>query len=297
MGYAQAAPKHDTSLKGLIWASNNPDSNSAASCHNDTKLPSAQPGQPSAKYKCGAAYRSLSDAENRLVNFLESSFKTAVETNYTTDIPESLNERKKEMNDFYNVAVIWAKMMMTFIKTVDDFKQLDIDTKIHSLKSSIRCCLLLIAAYTFDTEGNMLVLQELKIGVGEFMNAFVMYKESSERLIDVILSMQDALFKDPCLIAIFELVVVFSPAWDDLVQRKCLSDLQNKYLILLKHYLEAKYSYSKGQEFLALVLQKFMAVKEITTQREEIILQMGTDKLVPFAKELFEVKKDITKKE
>ena len=159
------------------------------------------------------------------------NFKTAANTNLETEYPNSITE----IDDIYNLAVIWAKKFLKYIKTIDDFKQLDMETQITMLKTSIRSCGMTVAAYTFDTEQNCFVLQDVRTSVDEFLR----------------------FFKDPGLLSIFELVLIFCPAWDDLNQRKRLSDLQNKYLILLKHDLEAKYSFSMGKSSLLVLCRNF----------------------------------------
>ena len=255
--------------------------------------PSPQPGHSSSIRGHSLAYRSLTDEENKLINYLEMNFKTAANTNLETEYPNSI----KEINDIYNLAVIWAKKFLKYIKAIDDFKQLDMETQITTLKTSIRSCGMTVAAYTFDTEQNCFVLQDIRTSVDKFLRIFGPFREMTERFVDTVQSMQDAFFKDPGLLSIFELVLIFSPAWDDLNQRKRLSDLQNKYLILLEHYLEAKYSFSKGNELFARVMQKFMQVKDVANERKEIIKQIGTDKLAPIAKEFFAVKTDTPKNE
>lgn len=305
-------PQVRTSLKGLLHGThkteggsdvqghnlkedNSSEKNSETRSQNETDLLLAESGQSSNKNSF-SSYRKLSDTETGLINYLETSFKTAWETNCATNMHESLTE----MNDFYNAAMIWVMKFIKFIKTVDDFRHLDMETQIKALKGGFRYFMILLAAYSFDVEGNCFVFQEIdrRVGVDMLMEAFRDHRETTERLVHMFRSLQDELFKDPCTMAIFGLVIIFCPAWDDLPDRTCMSGLQNKYLILLKHYIEAKYSYSKGKELFALVLAKFLELKEIIAVREQVLLQMSMDKLTPIAKELFmELKKDSTKKE
>lgn len=235
-------------------------------------------------------HRKLTEEENELIQTLEVNFSKALELDLSEGVTDS--QSIKEINGVYNmIAMTWAKMFLKFVKTVDDFKRLDIETQISSLKESVRCCLMIIAAYTFDRQGNNLVLHDIKIPLEDFKKTFSIYKETTEKLVNIFLSMQDVPFKDPFLLAIFELIIVFYPAWNNVTPRAYLSNLQNKYLILLKHYLEAKYSFRKGKEYFALVLQRFQFMKEVAAERKDIVSKAGADKLEPFAKELFDVMK------
>ena len=239
-------------------------------------------------------FRTLTEEEKQIIETLEKNFRTAVETPCKSDHDHcEIAAAVAHMDGIYNtIAMTWAKMFLKFIKTVEDFRSLDIDTQIKSLKACIRCCLMIIAAYTYDTKENNLVLYDIKISLEEFKKTFTVYKETTEKLVSIFLGMQTEVFKDPSLMAIFEMVIVFYPAWDNVGQRTNMSNLQDKYHILLKHYLEAKYSFAKGKEYFALILKKFNFMKQVATERKEIIANMGADKLAPFAKELFEVNKE-----
>ena len=269
------------------------------------RSPSVLPGglgfaeQSSERENCtnsgGSLCRTLTEEEKQLILSLEMNFRMAVETPYKSDDhPQcDITDALAHMDGVYNtIAMTWAKMLLKFIKTVKDFRALDIETQINSLKASIRCCLMIIAAYTYDTKENNLVLYDIKIPLEEFKKTFTVYKETTEKLVSIFLGMQTEPFKDPSLMAIFEMIIVFYPAWDNVGQRTHMSNLQDKYHVLLKHYLEAKYSFTKGKEYFALILGKFNFMKQVATERKEIIANMGADKLAPFAKELFEVKKE-----
>lgn len=297
----------DPLLKGLLFGNSKPGDNSDAPRHDqvydlktdgsiifgyslsatetrgETEVPSVQSGKPSTSGAGSGAYRSLTVDENKLINFLETSFKTAMESNcaWVKDIPESVTEAE----DFYNVAMIWCGKFLQFIKTVDDFKQLSMETKISAVKKNIRFCGLVVMAYTFEAERNCFVMQNMRARVDMFMEIFSAYRETTEKLVHIIQSMQGGLFKDPSLIAILELILIFCPAWDGLNERKHLSDLQNKYLVLLKHYIEAKYSYSRGKELFALVMQKCVELKDIIVAREEVFAHSDKDKLSYIARE------------
>lgn len=285
-GYAnvvssQLGHTRDHASHGGIKFSSNSENNSATKC-NDKDIPLSSQRERSASITISPVYRNLTEEENKLTHFLEVSFQTALETREALDFPDLV-----EINDFYNAAMVWFKMFLKFVKNIDDFKQLDIEAQISLLKANIRPCGMLISAFTFDSTGKSFVIQDIKIGVNDILKGFAAYGETTERFIQITQSLQDEIFKDPCLIAILELVLVFSPAWEELNKRKSLSDLQDKYIILLKHYLEAKHSYSREKELFALVMGKLWAMKTVTDERRHIIQRIESDRLDPVAQELF----------
>lgn len=254
----------------------------SSGCSDSLQKPHTQPDQ-FPKQNPSHINRTLTDEEKNLSNLLENNFKMALETPVTQDHPLGVSE----MTEFYKtLAVVWVKLILKFIKSVEDFKELDIDTQILCVKGCIPCCMLVMVSYSFSTRDNSLVLHNVRVGLEEFRRLFIGYEESTENLVNFILDMQDVRFKDPCLIAIFLVILVFSPFWDNLSHRRFLSNIQSKYLVLLKHYLEAKYSYRNGKELFALILRKLIALKELKKKRQEIIAQLGS-KLDQFSKEIF----------
>ena len=227
--------------------------------------------------------RTLTDEEKSLIDLLGKRFNSALKASFAAEVPSSM----VEMQDFYNTfASGYAKKVINLIKSVEDFSQLDMEVKVNCLKGSIQCCMVLLLAYNFDKEENCFIVNDIKVRLEDLKNAFMLHKDSTEILINLVMSMQNALFKDPCVMAMFSVVLVFSPFWDNLVQRRHLSNIQNRYLILLKHYLEAYYSYGKGKEYFTLILQKLNSLRELKNLRQGITDGLQ-DKLSAFAKEIW----------
>ena len=240
--------------------------------------------QPVTKSDKAKSNRILTDEEKVLIGFLEGSFNTALKTPFAAEVPSLL----EEMQDYYQTfASGYAKKVIKFVKCVNDFSQLDMDLKVNCLKESMGCCLVLVAAYDFDNSEKCFIVNDIKVRVDNLKKAFAQHKDSTELLINHVLSMQNTLFKDPCVMAMFTVILVFSPFWENLIQRRHLSNIQNKYLILLKHYLEANYSYGKGKEYFVFILQKLNSLRELKRQRQAVVAELR-DTLSPFAKEIFQ---------
>ena len=254
---------------------------SEASCNKNQFHHSVQYTTRSDKSKLN---RTLTDEENALTTVLERSFKTALEVPFAPEVLNSLDE----MQDYYQTfAYGYAKVVIKFLKGIEDFKQLDMEVQVKCLKGSIQCCFVLIAAYNFDNLEKNFVVNDIRVRLEDLKEAFASYAESTEFFFYHILSMQDTPFKDPCLMAIFALILVFSPSWENLIQRRYISNIQNKYLILMKHYLEANYSYQKGKEYFARIFQKLNSLREQKRQRQMIVAELG-DKMPSFAKEIWQ---------
>ena len=243
-----------------------------------------QPWQTSKKDpdECSGQCRKLNDRESSCLIQLEAKFVSALET-HLPGFPERLDDVK----DFLNTSMIWAKKIVTYAKSVEDFKRLSTEAQIKCIKSSVRSALTLVGAYRFDAKYNAYFIQGKYVSVDNWMKAFSAHKDIAELFIRTCLSMQDAWYKDACLHAVFHLILLFNPDGDDLIQREFLSNLQNKYLILLKHYLESKYTYSKSKEYFAQLLKRSREMRTLSTVFTEVLVDTDPQKVDPLTKEVY----------
>ena len=227
-------------------------------------------------------YRTLNESEVNCLKMLETNFVSAVET----QLPGFSGELE-EIKDFLNTSMIWAKKIVTYVKSVEDFKKLPTEVQIKCIKSSARSALTLISAYRYDRTLNAYYIQGNYVGVDMWMSAFRSHKEVAELFVNTCLSMQDEWYKDPCIHAMFHLILLFDPDGEDLLEREHLSDLQNKYLILLKHYLESKYSYSKSREYFSSILKRSREMKTLSKLFTEVLIDTDPKQIDPLTKEVF----------
>lgn len=118
--------------------------------------------------------------------------------------------------------------------------------------------------------------------------AFSAHVDKVEKFINFCRSTQE-FAKDIPLQAVLQLILVFSANGDNLVNHRHLSNLQDQYLILLKHYLESKFSFSEGKQIYISLLQKLQAVKSISENIFEVIHQIDPEKFEPLMVEVFNV--------
>lgn len=227
-------------------------------------------------------YRILSEKEQNCLTQLKGKFVSAMETHLT-----GFSDALTEVKDFLNTSMIWAKKLVTYVKSVEDFKQLSSEAQVKSIKSCVRSALTLIGAYRYDISRNSYFIQGIYVSVDMFMRAFSSHKEVAEMFVNACLSMQDDWYKDTCLHALFHLILLFNPDGEGLLQRELMSDLQNKYLILLKHYLESKYSFSKSKEYFALLLQRSRELRTLSIAFTEVLVNTDPQKVDPLTKEIF----------
>ena len=227
-------------------------------------------------------FRQLSEKEKSFLSELERKYVSATET-----IVPGFSESLDEVTDFLNTSMIWAKKLVTYVKSVEDFKLLSKEAQVLSIKSSVRMALTLLGAYRLDVSKNSFFIQGTYVAVDLFMRAFSSHKDVAEMFINTCFSMQEKWFKDPMLHALFHLILLFSPDGPELLQQELMSSLQDKYLILLKHYLEYKYSFSKCKVYFALVLKRARELRNLSIAWTEVLVDTDPQKVDPLTKEVY----------
>lgn len=257
-------------------------SNTPNSSKSDQPYKQSWQAETNSPLRSFVQYRILSEKEQACLTQLKEKFVSAMETQLT-GFSEALNEVK----DFLNTSMIWAKKLVTYVKSVEDFKQLSSEAQVMSIKSCVRSALTLISAYRYDVSRNAYFIQGIYVHVEMFMQAFSSHQKVAEMFVNACLSMQDSWIKDPCVHALFHLILLFNPEGEDLLQRDLMSDLQNKYLILLKHYLESQYSFSESKEYFALILQKSRELRTLAIAFTEVLVNTDPQQIDPLTKEVY----------
>ena len=227
-------------------------------------------------------FRRLSEKEKSFLHDLETKYVSATEM-----VVPGFSESLDEVKDFLNTSMIWAKKLVTYVKSVEDFKLLSKDAQLLSIKSSVRMALTLLGAYRLDVSRKSFFIQGMYVPVDMFMKAFSSHKNVAEMFINICFSMQDDWFKDPLLHALFHLILLFSPDGPELLQHELMSSLQDKYMILLKHYLECKYSYSTCKDYFAIVLKRARELRELSVAWTEVLVDTDPQKVDPLTKEVY----------
>jgi nuclear receptor subfamily 1 group I len=85
-------------------------------------------------------------------------------------------------------------------------------------------------------------------------------------------------------------MLIFSPDGHGLVDRELMSNLQDKYVSLLKHYLEAKFSFEFAQEYFVAILSMQAELKALSDQHSRILLQVNPSQIEPLMLEVLNLK-------
>lgn len=235
-----------------------------------------------------ALYRVISPAEYILFGDLGTA--------YSTTLGEFLMERKNTMeknyrtcNDLINNSEFAVRRLIKFIKQLEDFQQLSQEDQVGLLKTCVLSSIMLRSCcfYNIDRDSWMTASGEISTSI---LKSSTGYNELYELHTKFCRKVKELFKDDHILFSLVQVICIFNPECKD-VRRKCtISNIQDKYIVLLKHYLEWEFSYTNARQMFAKVMSIIADIKDVTDAHNTIILQANPMEIEPLMLEVLDLK-------
>lgn len=233
-------------------------------------------------------YRKLSEAETLQLTDLTISYEESLGKVYSP-APCTEIDNYRNVNQLVNNSEIAVRRLIKFVKELADFRTINQDDQIASLKACVLNSLLLRSVKFYCLERDAWITANGEIpsnilrkatGYTELHEAHVSYSRSLKKVVG-----------DNCTVyALLHIIVIFSPEGMNIKNRQALSDLQDKYNILLKHYLESEFSFAMAREYCPFLIQKVTELKTLSEEHAEVLLQANPMKIEPLMLEVLNLK-------
>ena len=237
------------------------------SCHSDVK-------------------RNLTEEEKTKISNLENAFSEK----YDSRSMEYSVENLSESYGLLNLASISVRKLVGFIKSVEEFKSLPIETQTTCLKEHMLCCLVWSGACLFDVGSESIIFERsLPLHVDFLRQVFQDHLEKIEMYIKLCRSMAGEINIDTPVQALVMCILMFNAAGEGSTNCRRLSDVQDIYMILLKHYLESKYNFIEGKKLFIYLLGKLKDIRLTGDVISDMAQQIPVEKIEPLMREIFQV--------
>ncbi|XP_076466804.1 nuclear receptor subfamily 1 group I member 3-like [Babylonia areolata] len=232
-------------------------------------------------------YRQLTEEEQQLLSDIAVSYETTVAALPEADFGKP--ENYQTANDLVNNTEICVRQLIKFVKRLDDFRLLSQEDQITSLKGAIMKSQLLRSVAFYIMERDAWLTQKGEIptsilseatGLASLHNLHVSYCRTLKSIV----------LNNFTLYALMQVMLIFHPDSIKQVDRELMSNLQDKYICLLKHYLEAEYSFMFAQEYFVAVLGKMSELKSLSDKHSQILLQVNPNQVEPLMLEVLNLK-------
>ncbi|KAH3706603.1 hypothetical protein DPMN_065991, partial [Dreissena polymorpha] len=238
-----------------------------------------------------ALFRQVTAAEHGLFKNLGAVY-TATLGDMLSDV-NPMEQRYNSCSDLINNSTIAVRKLIKYIKKLEDFQQLPTDDQLTMLKSCILSAILLRSAWFYDIENEGWMTPTGCISAKILKNA-VGYSEVYEAHIGFCKRVKTLFEDDSRLFSLVQMLCIFSPINTELKVKPEVANLQDKYLILLKHYLEWKFSYIQCAAVFTQIINLISEMKNLSDVHYAIILRANPSEIEPLMLEVFNLKKPLT---
>lgn len=229
-------------------------------------------------------YRILKTEEKMLVEELSVAY---VETlgGYANETHVNKEESYSSADELVNNSEIAVRRLIKFVKKISQFRGLSQENQVACLKSCVLNALLLRSVNFYDAENDA-----WKTPTGSIPTSVLKHATGFNDLHDAHTSYCAGLKKltrdDSNIMALIQTITVFNPDGQNLESRQTISDIQDQFIQLLRHYLESEVSFMHSQLFFSNILQKISELKGLGEDHARILLQINSNKIEPLMLEI-----------
>lgn len=281
-----------------MLSSKNPPSNMNGDCKSGVKnvldghVWTLEPEDPSNKecialcpnfLKTGMA-RLLSKHQWTALNDLRSAYETSFLDSAFDHTPESSSNIT--ISSLVNTSGFLVRKFINFAKKLADFSVLGQEGQICLLKGVVLNALFIRSASHYDVVKDVWLTPKgeiptsiLRIATG-LQNLYEEHAKYCRNFADVVR-------KDSHLVALMQVLCLFAPDRPRLSDRQSVSNIYDRYILLLKHYLEARHGFTRGRTLLAAVLTNLAELQALTDNYGHILLHVDPSKVDPLVLEVF----------
>ncbi|XP_033756076.1 nuclear hormone receptor HR96-like [Pecten maximus] len=229
-------------------------------------------------------YRTLTADEKKLVSDVTMAYKETL-ASYAVEQHVNQEENYSNLNDIVNNSEVAVRRLIKFVKLLSDFKKLSQENQIAALKACVLNTLLLRSVNFYDVENDAWLTPTGSIPTNILKQA-TGHNQLHDNHTSYCRSLKAIAQDDEYIMAILQVMIIFRPDGVNLEHRHEVSDLQDKYILLLKHYLESSFSYLHAHIVFSSLLRKFNELQKIGDEHAKIVLQVNASQIEPLMLEV-----------
>lgn len=238
-----------------------------------------------------SVYRELKSEEKHLLESVTSAYLQTLAGFASNTGEEHVNEESNysTIDDLVNNSEIAVRRLIKFVKMLDDFKLLIQEDQIATLKACVLSALLLRSVNFYDMENDAwrtptglipTAILKRATGLHDLHDNHTNYCKTLKQLSN----------DDVTVLALLQVIAIFNPDGHMVKNKTFISDMQDKYMVLLKHYLESEITIEFGQKVFVHLLLKVQELKGLTGEHAKILLQVDANQIEPLMLEILNLK-------
>ena len=231
--------------------------------------------------------RLLTMEENKMIQELVDFY----DLSFTVDLEPLIHIKQIDpsLNQLVNQSSITVLRIIKFSKRLDEFARLSQECQIGILKGTWIHILLLRSVSLYDSVRDVWVTPKGDIPTEILKNA-TGYVQLHDDHVNYCKSFKSLIGDDLTIIVILLVIVLFSPEGVHVVTRRIVANVQDKYLVLLKHYLESNYGYGRAAQIFPDLMAKLKELKELAEVHSKYLLDLNPSDVEPIMLEILDLK-------
>lgn len=216
-------------------------------------------------------YWRLSEEERCLLTKLSAAYQDTLLSVLQTNPPKVFLKAEDITNEFYfEESDVEVRSAINFAKRMEDFQTLRTDEQVALLKASTCQVLGLRSSALFIAEKEAWLCQK-----GYFTPEHASILCPQHPHLDICTNfckaMKAIIKNDFTLYALLHCVILFDPCDERIIDRQLINSIRDKYIILLRHYLESLYSYSYSEKYLLALQEKIVFFRDLCADGKSLI--------------------------
>lgn len=214
-------------------------------------------------------YWRLSEEERSLLTQLSAAYQDTVLAVLQGSPPRE--NVTSPSHDFYlQECEQEAGQAVSFAKRMEDFRQLRLDEQIALLKAStcqalgIRACALYIA------EKDAWLTPKGYFTLAQCEQLFPNHPHTGPGL-NFCRTIKSIVKNDVTLYALLHCLVLFDPSDERIIDRQLINSIRDKYIILMRHYLESVYSYIHSEKYMMALQENLISYRALCVEGKPLI--------------------------
>lgn len=208
-------------------------------------------------------YWRLTDEERALLTQISATYQNTI-----LRLPKKGGASEHTERSFNSITLedllgrcdVCANNVVKLMKGLVDYRQLQVEDQLATLKACAMRTLILKGAACFVVERDAWIKAYGELPVSLFVRV-----TGHEKLIrqhaEFCRSLKTFFRNDITLYALLQCVMLFDPRGPNIADRQVVNTFRDKYLLLLKHYLESQVSYAYSESYMDYIREKLAELK------------------------------------
>ncbi|WAR22205.1 VDR-like protein [Mya arenaria] len=232
-------------------------------------------------------YRTVSAME---YNLFKSASSIYLETMGELRSDDKIHETDyKNCNDLINNSSEAVKKLVSFCKQMEDFQKVPQKEQLLLLKQCVFSAIIIRSAWFYSIDKDAWNTASGEISA-KILKTLVSYNQVYEQHTMFCRKVKTMFSDDPHLFSLVQLLCVFDPMCPNVQNKTAISNLHDKYLLLLRHYLEWKYSFKETPLMFREIVNLLVEIKDVVKVHNMIIVNSDPSQIEPLMLEILDLK-------